>query len=181
MDMRDVIYSVVRDKMVKNTTGGKGHKSQKAEDPKAAKNRRLVDEWISDTSEIGQMRLAGNDIKHIMPEGTMLGRVTKRLGNGRMEVFAQGSNKGVHTLNIPLRGGMTGRAKKSMWVDVNKLVLISETGLVGASHEIVAVLEFTHIDAIRSFELDPKFFSVSDAPEDAGFEFAESDVDVDAI
>ena len=59
MDMRDVIYSVVRDKMVKNTTGGKGHKSQKAEDPKAAKNRRLVDEWISDTSEIGQMRLAG--------------------------------------------------------------------------------------------------------------------------
>ena len=170
------------DKMVKNTTGGKGHKSQKAEDPKAAKNRRLVDEWISDTSEIVQLRLAGNDIKHIMPEGTMLGRIVKRLGNGRMEVFAQGSNKGVNTLNIPLRGGMTGRAKKSMWVDVNKLVLISETGLAGTSHEIVAVLNSFHIDAIKSFELDPKFFSASDPlEEDAGFEFAESDVDVDAL
>lgn len=173
--------------MVKNTTGGKGHKSQRAEDPKAAKNRRLVDDWVSDTSDIMQQRIAhaslgGPPITHILPEGTMLGRVVKRLGNGRMEVFAQGANKGVHTLNVPLRGGMTGRAKKSMWVDANKLVLISETGLSGASHEIVAVLEPGHIETVKKFELDPRFFMASDTPEeDAGFEFAESDVDIDEI
>ena len=155
---------------MKNTTGGKGHKSQRAEDPKAAKNRRLVDDWVS-------------DMGNTFPADTMLGRVVKRLGNGRMEVFAQGADKKVHTLNVPLRGGMTGRAKKSMWVDANKLVIISETGLVGASHEIVAVLEPRHIDAIKLFDLDPKFFAASDAPdgEDVGFEFAESDVDIDAI
>ncbi len=169
--------------MVKNTTGGKGHKSQRAEDPKAAKNRRLVDDWVSDTSEIMQQRIAHASLGGpILPEGTMLGRVVKRLGNGRMEVFAQGANKGVHTLNVPLRGGMTGRAKKSMWVDANKLVIISETGLAGASHEIVAVLEPGHIETVKKFELDPRFFAVSDtAEEDAGFEFAESDVDIDDI
>ena len=167
--------------MVKNTTGGKGHKSQRAEDPKAAKNRRLVDDWVSDTSDIMQQRIA-NPSLGILPEGTMLGRVVKRLGNGRMEVFAQGANKAVHTLNVPLRGGMTGRAKKSMWVDANKLVIISETGLAGASHEIVAVLEPGHVEAVKKFELDPRFFSASDTPEeDAGFEFAESDVDIDEI
>lgn len=167
--------------MVKNTTGGKGHKSQKAEDPKAVKNRRLVDDWVSDTSDLDKVRISGKPCE-LMPEGTMLGRVIKRLGNGRMEVFAQGANKSVHTLNVPMRGGLTGRAKKSVWVDVNKLVLIAETGLAGASHEIVAVLETMHIDAIKQFGLDPRFFAVSDTTEeDAGFEFAESDVDVDAI
>jgi hypothetical protein len=154
--------------MVKNTTGGKGHKSQRADDPKAAKNRRFVDDWIS-------------DMKDKFPEGTMLGRVTKRMGNSRMEVFAQGADKKVHTLNVPLRGGMTGRARKSMWVDVDKLVIIAETGLSGASHEIVAVLEPAHVVAIRDFELDVRFFAAPTETEDAGYEFAESDVDVDAI
>ena len=154
--------------MVKNTTGGKGHKSQRADDPKAAKNRRLVDDWIS-------------DMKDKFPEGTMLGRVTKRMGNSRMEVFAQGADKKVHTLNVPLRGGMTGRARKSMWVDIDKLVIISETGLAGASHEIVAVLEPGHVVAVREFDLDVRFFAAPTETEDAGYEFAESDVDIDEL
>lgn len=162
--------------MVKNTTGGKGHKSQKAENPKAMKNRRLAELWLS-------------DLGNTFPEGTMLGRVIKRLGNGRMEVFAQDA-KGKITpeLNVPLRGGMTGRSKSSVWVDANKLVLISETGLVGASHEIFAVLEQKHVDLIKKNPIfDPRFFTVADTADsgkDEGFEFAEetdSELDVDTI
>lgn len=163
--------------MTKNTTGGKGHKSQKSENPKAVKNRRLADLWVSDM---------GNKF----PEGTLLGRVTKRLGNGRMEVFAQDENKKFHeALNIPLRGGMTGRSKSSCWVDVGKLVLIYATNLVGTPYEIFAVLEPQQVSALKKIEtLDARFFipmNSETVEEDAGYEFESGDddeeVDIDTI
>ena len=160
--------------MVKNTTGGKGHKSQKTENPKAAKNRRLADLWIS-------------DLGNTFPTGTLLGRVLKRLGNGRMEVFAQDEHRKIHeSLNIPLRGGMTGRAKGSCWVDVGKVVLISATGLAGTPYEIFAVLEPQQIGQLKKNEtLDQRFFLAMDsgeAPEDEGYDFDdEEEVDVDNI
>lgn len=161
--------------MVKNTTGGKGHKSQRTENPKAAKNRRLADLWISDL---------GNKF----PEGTLLGRVLKRLGNGRMEVFAQDESKKIYdALNVPLRGGMTGRAKGSCWVDVGKLVLISATGLAGTPYEIFAVLEPQQVATLKKLgTLDERFFIPMDSgevPEDDGYEFedAEEDVNIDEI
>jgi hypothetical protein len=158
--------------MVKNTTGGKGHRSQRADDPKAAKNRKLVDEWI-------------HDMGNTFPTGTLIGRIVKRLGNGRMEVFAQDEHKKIHAaLNVPLRGGMTGRAKRSMWVDVGKLVLIAETGLGVKTHEIFAVLEPGHTEYIKRFGFDPRFFAAVDAPEgeDAGFEFTvEEEINIEDI
>lgn len=160
--------------MVKNTTGGKGHKSQKTENPKAAKNRRLADLWIS-------------DLGNTFPTGTLLGRVLKRLGNGRMEVFAQDEHKKIHeSLNIPLRGGMTGRAKGSCWVDVGKLVLVSATGLSGTPYEIFAVLEPHQVAMIKKVDsLDSRFFvpmDSGDVPEDDGYDFDdEEDVNVDEI
>lgn len=160
--------------MTRNTTGGKGHKSQKSEDPKAAKNRRLADLWVS-------------DMGNTFPTGTMLGRVLKRLGNGRVEVFAQDEHKKIHdSLNVPLRGGMTGRAKRSCWVDVGSVVLISATGLAGTPYEIFAVLEPQQIATLKKLEtLDERFFIPMDAgevPQDDGYEFTEEeDVNVDDI
>ena len=162
--------------MTKNTTGGKGHKSQRADNPKAMKNRRLGDMWIS-------------DLGNTFPEGTLLGRVMKRLGNGRMEVFAQDEKKKFHeSLNVPLRGGMTGRAKGSCWVDVGKLVLISATGLAGTPYEIFTVLEPQQVSALKKFDiLNPRFFIPMDSAQDeeeAGYDFEsddEEDVDVDAV
>lgn len=161
--------------MVKNTTGGKGHKSQKAEDPKAAKNRRLGDLWVS-------------DMGNTFPTGTLIGRVLKRLGNGRMEVFAQDEFKKIHeSLNVPIRGGMTGRAKRSCWVDVGSVVLISATGLAGTPYEIFAVLEPQQINTLKKLDkLDERFFIPMDSgevPEDEGYEFdaGEEDVNVDEI
>ena len=160
--------------MTKNTTGGKGHKSQRSEDPKAAKNRRLADLWVS-------------DMGNTFPTGTLLGRVLKRLGNGRMEVFAQDEHKKIHeSLNVPIRGGMTGRAKRSCWVDMGKLVLISATGLAGTPYEIFAVLEPQQISTLKKLgTLDERFFIPMDSgevPEDDGYEFEEEeDVDIDTI
>lgn len=162
--------------MVKNTTGGKGHKSQRSEDPKAAKNRRLADLWVS-------------DMGNTFPTGTLLGRVLKRMGNGRVEIFAQDEHKKIHeSLNVPLRGGMTGRAKKSCWVDVGSVVLVSSTGLAGTPYEIFAVLEAQQIATLKKMDcVDERFFIPMDSgevPEDEGYEFEhddEEEVDVDKI
>lgn len=161
--------------MVKNTTGGSGHKSQSSrENPRVAKNRRLADAWVDDM---------GNKF----PEQTLLGRVTKRLGNGRYEVFAQGADKFYETLNVPLRGSMMGgKGKHATFVAVDSLVLIAETGLGGTPYEVVALFEPQHIRQLRNdTRLNPRFFAApteTAAEEDGGFEFAEDEeVDVDAI
>ena len=106
--------------MPKNISGGSKHKSQSsAPHPKAVKNARLVDAWI-------------NDLKDKFPEGTMIGRTTKRLGNGRFEIFAQDWEKKIHpALQASLVGGMKGRGKGSVMVGIGSLVLISVTGLAG--------------------------------------------------
>jgi len=161
--------------MTRNTTGGKGHKSQRSEDPKAAKNRRLADLWVS-------------DMGNTFPTGTLLGRVLKKLGNGRVELFAQDEHKKIHdSLNVPLRGGMTGRAKRSCWVDVGSVVLVSSTGLAGTPYEIFAVLEPGQIATLKKMNtLDERFFIPMDAgevPQDDGYEFdaEDDDVNVDEI
>jgi hypothetical protein len=164
--------------MVKNTTGGSGHKGQSSrENPRIAKNRRLADAWIS-------------DLGNTFPAETLLGRITKRLGTGRYEVFAQGPSKRIHpTLNVPLRGSMCGgKGKHATFVGVDSLVLIAETGLAGTTHEIVGLFEPGHIRELKKVdELDPRFFAApteTAVAEEGGYEFTEEvdeEVDVDAI
>lgn len=160
-------------KMPKNISGGSKHKSQSsAPHPKAVKNARLVDAWIG-------------DLKDKFPEGTMIGRATKRLGNGRFEVFAQDCEKKIHpALQASLVGGMKGRGKGSVMVGVGSVVLISDTGLVGVPYEIVAILEKDHILRIKYFGLDERLFEEAAEPDEGGFEFDDKDIsedDIDAI
>lgn len=134
--------------MPRNITGGSGHKSQRnSEGSKARHNREFIDELLDDYRK-------GETVRDVF-----VGRVLRRMGNGRMEVFYirevldnQEEQQLAYEVKvdptyrkepvqqiIPMRGGLRGKGKGTVWVDIDSLVMIAETGLSGTTHEIVAV------------------------------------------
>jgi hypothetical protein len=165
--------------MPKNTTGGSGHKSQKNSEGNKAKNNRLKSDAALD------------DIALDEAEGIVIGRVIRRLGCGRMEVFYVEKKPDMpkydRLINAALRGGLRGKGKKSVWVDVDSLVVCAETGLAGKTHEILSVLTQEQVAHYRKMcpDADPRLFlkggSESTDKKEEQIEFEDSDVDVDDI
>jgi hypothetical protein len=172
--------------MPRNTIGGSGHRAQRnSEGSKARNNRLFVDDLLDDYKNDEQT------------EGVYVGRVLRRMGCGRMEVFYMENMKGddieagklISTQKImPMRGGLRGKGKKAVWVDVGALVMIAETGLAGTTHEIVAVFSPEQVARLRKFkpDSDERLFlkeGVEGADSEmGGFVIEEGeDVDVDAI
>ncbi len=102
-------------------------------------------------------------------------------------------HEGVRKVNVqqvvPMRGGLRGKGKRSVWVDIGSVVMIAETGLAGTTHEIVAVFSDLQVSRLKKVKPDAddrlfiKMGESTEATED-GFEFdrhVEEDVDVDAI
>lgn len=110
-------------------------------------------------------------------------RVTKRMGSGRMQVTR---DKGGDMI-VPMRGGLRGKGKKTVWVDTGSIVMVAETGLGGVTHEIVAVFSDAQVARYKKIvpDTDPQFFVKSEVAAPAeGFEFdteAEAEVDIDAL
>jgi hypothetical protein len=133
--------------MPRNISGGSGHKAQSnSEGSKARNNRVLVDELLDDLRN-------GENV-----DGVYVGRVLRRMGSGRMEVIYfkprkadEDEGAGVEMLQqiMPMRGGLRGKGKSSVWVDLDAVVMIAETGLSGTTHEIVAVFSPDHIKRYR--------------------------------
>lgn len=183
--------------MPRNVTGGSGHKAQRnSEGSKAKHNRTRVDDLLDDIR-------TGENVKDII-----IGRVTKRFGNGRMEVFyiteidvnnprydgtlaeedkPRRFEYRAETMNVPLCGALKGKGKKNVWVDVDSVVMIVETGLSGVPHEIVAVFLPEQVSRLRKLkpDMDDRLFAKSTddlTKAESMFEFSEdADVDVDAI
>ena len=182
--------------MPRNTTGGSGHKAQRnSEGSKARHNRCFVDDLLDDIK---------NDEKL---EDVFVARVTKRMGQGRMEVFyikefekdedERRNDKDlierrVMTQVVPMRGGLRGKAKKTVWVDLDSLVMVAETGLGGTTHEIVAVFSPEQVARLKKLrpDMDARYFlkgaDTDSAAHDAGFEFEAGgddgeEIDVDNI
>jgi hypothetical protein len=186
------------DKMPRNTTGGSGHKAQRnSEGSKARNNRCLVDDLLEDIKN-------GEDVHDVH-----VARVTKRMGCGRMEVFyldevvdekktdnwltgeksvtRKVEQKVVQQI-VPMRGGLRGKGKKTVWVDLDSLVMIAETGLAGTTHEIVAVFSPEHVARLRRLkpDMDERYFlkgTTEAAVAESGFEFEKEheEVDIDNI
>jgi hypothetical protein len=164
--------------MPRNTQGGSGHKSQKNSEGNKARNNRLKgDALIEDLMD------------EVSTEGIVVGKVTRRLGCGRMEV-AYFSDKGeAFLLQAPLRGGMRGKGKKSVWVDIGSLVMVAETELSGKTHEIIAVMSQEQVVRYRKAkpDADARLFIKDatvddDKKDDVLFEEdEEDDVNIDAI
>lgn len=177
--------------MPRNVTGGSGHKAQRnSETSKARNNRCLVDDLLDDIRNNEKL------------EDVHVARVLKRMGNGRMEVFymkaadddfEETAKQMLVQQIVPMRGGLKGKGKKSVWVDIGSLVVLAETGLAGTTHEIVAVFSPEQVAKLRRIrpDMDDRFFASvasdpAEAKEEGGFEFTEKeddneDVDVDNI
>jgi hypothetical protein len=187
--------------MPRNTTGGSGHKAQRnSEGSKARHNRELVDDLLDDYR------------KGEKTDGVFVGRILRRMGNGRMEVFYMQpvvdtdpeerlmydpeKAKAAHVRMVsvqqimPMRGGLRGKGKGTVWVDIDSLVMIAETGLAGTTHEIVAVFTLEQIARYRKLmpNADERLFlkggtETLEADKDAVvFEAAaEEELDVDDI
>lgn len=151
--------------MPRNVTGGSGHKAQRnSEGSKARHNRELVDDLLDDIKNGEQL------------EGVNVARVTRRMGSGRMEVFyirevVDTEDEGLLAADtpgkkapkvrqeavnqiIPMRGGLRGKGKGTVWVDIDALVMIAETGLSGTTHEIVAVFRPEQVARYRKLKPD---------------------------
>jgi hypothetical protein len=156
-------------------TGGSGHKSQKNSEGNKARNNRLKgDALLEDIMDEAET------------EGVLIGKVTRRLGCGRMEI-AHFSDKGeLSLLQAPLRGGMRGKGKKSVWVDIGSLVIIAETELGGKTHEIIAVMTPEQVARLRKIkpDADARLFVKDANAEEAEKDeivFEDDEVNVDAI
>ena len=170
--------------MPRNTAGGSGHKAQRnSEGSKARNNRTLIDDYLDDVRNEESTK------------GVYIGRILRRMGSGRMQVFYIGEDKTAKEQIIVMRGGLRGKAKKTVWVDVDSVVLIAETGLAGMTHEIVGVFSDSQVSLFRKYNptADPRLF-LKTAPtgeqtkqeDDDLFETAETssedeEVDVDDI
>ena len=165
--------------MPRNVTGGSGHRSQRnSESNKTKSNNKIIDALIEDMSTE-------------VPQGVFVGRVMRRLGAGFMEVFyvkevvIEGKARMEDVLvRAPLKGGMRGRGKKDVWVDVGSVIVIADTGLGGTPWKIVGVLNDAQITRYRAVcqDADPRLFIKASSDEmvaEGGIEFAEDDEDVD--
>ena len=165
--------------MTKNLKGGSGHKAQRnSEAPKARKNRGLVDDLIDDLAN-------GRDISDVY-----VGKVTRRIGHGQMEVFfvEEKSINGQLVIYdrqqiMPMAGSLTGKGKSSVWVDIGSFVRIDSTGLSRTTHEIVAVFTEDQVRRLRRLNVvDDRMFAkggeIDEKEPDIVFESGEVDDDV---
>jgi hypothetical protein len=176
--------------MPRNTTGGSAHRGQRnSEGSKARHNREFIDDLLDDYKNKQNT------------DGVYVGRVLRRMGSGRMEVLYMVKKKAdalekereeaVQQI-MPMRGGLRGKAKKTVWVDIDSLVMIAETGLAGTTHEIIAVFSPDQVAKYRALfpNADERLFMKNGLTEDEGakgggivFEEEEEDgeLDVDNI
>ena len=91
-------------------------------------------------------------------------------------------------VHAPLRGGLRGRGKKDVWIDVGSVILLANTGLGGTPWKIMSVFNDRQIARYQELrpEADKRLFvrASTDTPtEDGGIEFVAEDdeVDVDDI
>lgn len=173
--------------MPRNTTGGSAHRGQRnSEGSKARHNREFIEDLLDDYK------------KEEKTDGVFVGRVLRRMGCGRMEVFymvkkadgIEGAREEAVQQIMPMRGGLRGKAKKTVWVDIDSLVMFAETGLGGTTHEIVAVFNPEQVARYRKLfpHADERLFLKSGATEveeeKGGVVFEEEsdgEVDVDNI
>ena len=168
-----------------------GNKGAKRESGTSVKNNRFVSDLLSDLRNDESV----NDI--------FIARVSKKLGNGRLETEYYIKNEVTndlthHVKHAVIPGRFRGKGKHSVWIDVGSVVALGDAG-VGADLVIMAVLTRQQLKEIsKSMYIDERIMnadsSKTDETED-GYEFEEEqkpkskllekeeidDVDVDNI
>jgi hypothetical protein len=157
--------------MPKNTTGGKGHRSgQNSESNTSVKNRKIFDDLIDDIRK-------GEDLS-----GVYIGRVTRKLGDGRMEViyFEEGR---METIKAVLKGSLRGRGKRDAFVDLNSIVMLNHLGVdSGTTFEIMNSFTPEQISILKKETvLDDRLFLNSTKPTEDAYDFETEELNIDTI
>lgn len=156
-----------------------GNRGAKKDSGVSFKNQKFIRELMEEVRTEGSV----DDI--------FIGRVIKKLGNGRMEVFYI-ENEKPKIVKTLIRGSFRGRGKRSVWIDVGSFVAIASTGVGGSlAFEIVALLTSDQVrDIGREIDLDPRIMDptadITGIEKESGFEFdhksdVEEDVDIENI
>jgi hypothetical protein len=146
--------------MPKNTQGGSKHKKgSNSESSTSMKNKKLFNNLLADVRD-------DEDI-----DGILVGRVMRKLGDGRMEVdFIK--NDRLKTEKARMKGSIRGRGKKDAWVDVGSYVILNETGVDGAlALEIVMPLNPDQVKVLKKEGLISEHLTVKGVEENDGIEF----------
>ena len=167
-----------------------GNKGRKRESGIAVRHQHLITNLMNDLRREGKV------------DDVYIGRVTRKFGNGRVEVFYVAMEKektfdkegNEVEKQVPrsyekqaiIKGSFRGRGKHSVWIEQGGIVIVSDTG-VGIL-EIVGILTQDQLNAIAktSFVDDRILKPVSVAGDDVagdGIEFTNdiSDDDIDNI
>lgn len=145
-----------------------GNKKAKKESGVATKNKRFVTNVLDDLRAEGKV------------DGIHIARVTKKLGNGRVEVFYVKKNSKTDdtttvTTTALIPGRFRGKGKHSVWIEVGSPVAISDTGI--GIIEVVAVLTKDNLkDIAKEMFVDARVLNYESAEpqqKDGGFEFEE--------
>jgi hypothetical protein len=123
------------------------------------KNKKLFNNLLADVRD-------DEDI-----DGILVGRVMRKLGDGRMEVdFIK--NDRLETEKARMKGSIRGRGKKDAWVDVGSYVILNETGVDGAlALEIVMPLNPDQVKVLKKEGLISEHLTVKGVEENDGIEF----------
>jgi len=104
-------------------------------------------------------------------DGILVGRVMRKLGDGRMEVdFIK--NDRLETEKARMKGSIRGRGKRDAWVDVGSYVILNETGVDGAlAMEIVMPLNPDQVKVLKKEGLISEHLAVKGIEDNDGIEF----------
>lgn len=157
-----------------------GNKKGKRESGVSVKNRKFVGDLISDLRQYNHV------------EDVYIGRVTRKLGNGRLEVFYVAKElestfdhdgneveKDVYKSyekQATIKGSFRGKGKHSVWIDVGSAVAVADAGL--GQLMIMAVLTREQLQEIaKTMYVDERILiGMSDGVENPtdGIEFDEN-------
>jgi hypothetical protein len=160
--------------MPRNTTGGKGHRSgQNSESAATKKGGKIFEDLLSDIR-------SGEELS-----GVFIGRVTRKLGDGRMEVVYFSDDR-MESVKAVIKGSLRGRSKRDAFIDVNSFVLLVDLGMdSGTTHEIMSVFTPQQIQILRKeAELDERLFAFENNKKEENlvdFEYEEEEIDIDKI
>lgn len=131
-----------------------GNKASTKESNASKKSKRFIQNLFED--------LRSDDL----PTDVYVGRIVKKLGNGRMEVFyseerTNGELRG-HLTQAVIRGSFRGKSKRSVWFEEGSIVIITSTGIAGsAAFEIVALVPQEQYRELRKeMDIDPRVFAM---------------------
>lgn len=138
----------------KNSNNKKARKQTGAD----RKNRSFISDFLSDIK-------AGEDLKDIH-----VGKVAKKLGDGRIEVFyvkqKENGDTESHTVQVRIPGTFRGRGKHSVWIETGSPVIISIDESIDGT-ELLAVLKRDQLEDIaEEIFVDNRILNNTDREED---------------